>query len=40
MRPEYQRAIGGSHDGATVAARIWPITRARKSRSSTAMTVA
>src|SRR5262245_6985236 len=40
MSPEYQRRIGGSHGGASVAARIWPTTRARKSASSAAMTVA
>src|SRR5215217_1572614 len=40
MSPEYHRAIGGSHRGAVVAARIWPTTRPRNSTSSTAMTTA
>src|SRR5262252_3362789 len=40
MTPEYHRRMGGSHAGATVAARTWPSTRPRKSVSRTPMTAA
>ena len=40
MSPEYQRAMGGSHGGAVVAASICPTTRPRNSTSRTAMTTA